>query len=192
MTIINTVEPPARDVELGIDVVDESSNHQDTEELGLVLDLELDNLFLGLVSNDNDEEEVQQQQPSSVSFNEEEIEQQPSSSPNDNEDEEDIPPRPPPPNWFFPTDEPITFDRHNCPMILKPFAWLFEILVVIILTVFFYGVVFNILLVVDVFFLPILFMYKATVLARESNILEKKYINEGVSADGVVVRRYST
>ena len=76
MTIINIVEPSAGDVELGIDVVDESSNHQDTEELGLVLDLELDNLFLGLVSNDNDEEEVQQQQPSSVSFNEEEIEQQ--------------------------------------------------------------------------------------------------------------------
>ena len=119
MTIINTVEPPARDVELGIDVVDESSNHQDTEELGLVLDLELDSLFLGLVSDD--EEEVQQQQPSSSSFNEEEIEQQPSSSPNDNEDEEDIPHDR---LLQIGSSQPTNQSPLNCPMILKPFAWL--------------------------------------------------------------------
>ena len=116
--IINTVEPSARDEELGIDVVDESSNHQ--AEF-----LELDNLFLGLgfsyFSNDDDEEEVQQQQPSSVSFNEEEIEQQPSSSPNDNEDKEDIPHDR---LVRIGSSQPTNQSPLNCPMILKPFAWL--------------------------------------------------------------------
>jgi len=76
-------------------------------------------------------------------------------------------------------------------MILKPFAWLVEIVVVIILTVI--RIVFvYILLIIGLFFLGPLFMYQAMVLHRERTILMEKYISEGVSVDGVVMRRYNT
>jgi len=73
-------------------------------------------------------------------------------------------------------------------MILKPFAWLVEIVVVIILT----AIHTVYCLIIGVFFVGPLFMYLAIVNARESNILHTKYINEGVSVDGVVMRRYNT
>eukprot|EP01083_Nonionella_stella_P108632 316116_1 len=79
---------------------------------------------------------------------------------------------------------------HRCPMILKPFACLIQLIILFAVSavsaVFFFGTI-----LIITFFRGELLMYKATYEAKESNMLMKKYKNEGVNVDGNVERIWS-
>jgi len=78
---------------------------------------------------------------------------------------------------------------NQCPMILKPFACLIQLLLFIavsaVYTVCFFG------MTLIMFFFGGVSMYQATYAAKESNKLMKKYKNEGVNVDGYVERIWS-
>ena len=211
MTITtDTLEPtrdvvePARDVELGIEVDETSNQHQDTE-----VEIEEKSFFASYadwflaIFDDEEDEAVEVVEAESEQHQNEE--EQPPSSPigevsssrtrvevsSPVPHEYHIPPRPRPQRSSW--QEEMSFgciDMHRCPMILKPFACLVQLLVFFaaaaIGTVYFFGIALIIF-----FFGGELLMYRATVSAKESNMLVEKYKNEGVNVDGNVARIWS-
>ena len=81
-------------------------------------------------------------------------------------------------------------DIKRCPMIIKPFACLIQLLLFVaisaVATVWFFGITLIIF-----FFGGELLMYKATYETKENNKLMKRYKSEGVNVDGNVERIWS-
>ena len=207
MTITDIAEP-TRDVELDTEVdeqqdteVEEKSffgSYADWFDLGTRRHVDGD-------SNSNDDIEGE-----AAVVLDTETEQYQDEDPNGREEE--VPPRevsscrtrvsssssssiPPPPQLQSPSgwQEEWSFgciDIKRCPMIIKPFACLIQLLLFVaisaVATVWFFGITLIIF-----FFGGELLMYKATYEAKENNKLMKRYKSEGVNVDGNVERIWS-
>ena len=211
---ITDIADPTRDVEHGIEVDNEQ---QDTEVKEKSLFESYADWFIGLVDGDgNDDEEdeaaaaaeveTEQYQNEYLNDNADDEEvivditprevssSRVSSSPSSRVRVSSIPPRPQlqslgwqerQEEWGF-----RCIDIQRCPMILKPFACLIQVLLFIavsaVYTVCFFGMT-----LIMFFFGGELLMYQATYAAKESNKLMKRYKNEGVNVDGNVERIWS-
>lgn len=203
MTITDIAEPTTRDVELGTEV---DEQQQDTEVKEKSFFESYADWFVGLVDGNEEDEasaaevETEQYQNEYLNDNADDEEvgvditprevssSRVSSSPSSRVQVSSIPPRPQLSRRGW--QEEWSFGYINqCPMILKPFACLIQLLLFIavsaVYTVCFFG------MTLIMFFFGGVSMYQATYAAKESNKLMKKYKNEGVNVDGYVERIWS-
>ena len=171
-----------------VGLVDGDGNDDEGDEAAVVVEEEPEqhqNEYL----NDNEDEEVEIP-PREVSSS-----QTPrvSSSPSSRVRVSSIPPRPQVSRRGW-QEWSIFFDIQRCPMILKPFACLIQLILVVAVgyailipcMVYFFGMILFIS-----FFGGEFLMYNAIYGAKKSNMLKEKYKNEGVTVVGNVERIWS-
>ena len=169
-----------------VGLVDGDGNDDEGDEEALVVETETEQRQ-NTILNDNEDDEDEEIPPREVSSSRARV----SSSPSSRVRVSSIPPRPQlqslgwQEEWSF-----GCIDIKRCPMIIKPFACLIQLLLFVaisaVATVWFFGITLIIF-----FFGGELLMYKATYETKENNKLMKRYKSEGVNVDGNVERIWS-